>query len=56
MPENTSNKLIESVLARLENITNEVVQSQGYTEDTEKLKLLVELTREQVNSNENTDT
>lgn len=55
MKDNGGNKLIETVVQRLENITNEVMQSQGYTADTEKLKLLVELAREQVKNNENSD-
>jgi len=43
---------IKNILSRLEAITEQVVKEQGYTEDTEKLKVLVELTREQV-QNEN---
>ena len=35
-------------LQRLEKIAEEVVRTQGYTEETEKLRMLVELTREQV--------
>lgn len=50
-----SNEVLKSVLRRLENVTEEVVKTQGYTAETEKLKILVELTREQV-KNENTDT
>jgi hypothetical protein len=49
-----SNNALKSVLKRLENVTEEVVKTQGYTADTEKLKILVELTREQV-QNENSD-
>ena len=39
---------LKSILARLEKVTNEVSKSEGYTSETEKLKILVELTREQV--------
>ena len=49
-----SNNALKGVLKRLENITEEVMKTQGYTPETEKLKILVELTREQV-QNENTD-
>lgn len=49
-----SNKTLKSVLNRLEKVTEEVMRTQGYTPDTEKLKILVELTREQV-TNENSD-
>jgi hypothetical protein len=42
-------------MLRLEKITEEVVRNQGYTEETEKLKMLLELTREQV-QNENSGT
>ena len=49
-----SNNALKTILKRLENVTEEVVRTQGYTPDTEKLKILVELTREQV-QNENTD-
>ena len=41
------------VLQRLEKAYEEILKSQGYTRDTEKLKMLVEMTREQV-SHENT--
>ena len=40
-------------LKRLEKAYEEILKTQGYTKDTEKLKMLVELTREQV-KNENT--
>lgn len=45
-----ADQLLKSVLQRLEKITDEVTATQGFTPDTEKLKLLVELTREQVQS------
>ncbi len=48
-------QLLKNVLQRLEKITDEVMTTQGYNLDTEKLKMLVELTREQV-QNENSDT
>ena len=52
-----SNNAMKTILKRLENITEEVVRTQGYTPETEKLKILVELTREQVqNENSNTRT
>jgi hypothetical protein len=41
-------------LQRLEKAYGEILKTQGYTKDSEKLKLLMELTREQV-KNENTD-
>lgn len=41
-------------LQRLEKAYEEILKTQGYTKDSEKLKLLTELTREQV-KNENTD-
>jgi hypothetical protein len=36
-------------LQRLEKAYEEILKTQGYTRDTEKLKMLVEMTREQVN-------
>lgn len=48
----TADNPLKTVLQRLEKITEEVMRTQGYTEETEKLKMLVELTREQV-KNEN---
>jgi hypothetical protein len=36
-------------LQRLEKAYEEIIKTQGYTRDTEKLKMLVEMTREQVN-------
>jgi hypothetical protein len=50
-----ANHLLKNVLQRLEKITDEVTATQGFNPDTEKLKLLVELTREQV-KNENPGT
>ena len=47
MSENKANPLKE-VAARLEKVTAEVVKTEGYSNDVEKLKILVELTREQV--------
>jgi len=43
-------QLLKNVLQRLEKITDEVMTTQGYNPETEKLKMLVELTREQVQS------
>ncbi|GIL16785.1 MAG: hypothetical protein BroJett040_05360 [Oligoflexia bacterium] len=43
---------LKLALLRLEKAYEEVVKTQGYTRDTEKLKMLLELTREQV-PNEN---
>ena len=40
-------------LQRLERAYEEILKSQGYTRDTEKLKILLEMTREQV-QNEDT--
>ena len=51
---NPQNDLLSNILQRLEKITEEVVENQGYTAETEVLKMLVELTREQV-KNENFD-
>lgn len=51
----TKDNPLKDLLPRLEKITDEVVKTQGYTEETEKLKMLVELAREQVN-NENPGT
>lgn len=45
--------LMEIALKRLEAVYNEVAKSQGYTEETEKLRLILELAREQI-KNENT--
>ncbi len=50
-----TNQTLKNILRRLENVTEEVVKTQGYTSETEKLKILVELAREQV-QNENSDT
>ncbi len=45
---------MKSILHRLEKIVDEVSKTQSYNEETEKLRMLVELTREQV-QNENSD-
>ncbi len=45
-------KRLQACLEKLEKIYKEILKSQGYTRDVEKLKMLVELTREQV-KNEN---
>jgi hypothetical protein len=39
---------LKLALQRLEKAYEEILKTQGYTRDTEKLKMLVELTREQV--------
>lgn len=39
---------LKNILLRLEKITAEVVATQGYTAEVENLKMLLELTREQV--------
>lgn len=44
----TQEQILKNILLRLEKITEEVVATQGYTSETEKLKMLLELTREQV--------
>lgn len=44
---------LSSVLTRLEKAHSEIAKSKGYTKDSEKVKLLIELVKEQV-SNENT--
>ena len=51
----TQDTILKSILLRLEKITEEVVRTQGHTEEIEKLKMLLELTREQV-LNENSGT
>lgn len=43
-----SQALLKSILLRLEKVTEEVAKTQGYNAETEKLKLLLEMTREQV--------
>lgn len=43
-------------LLRLEKAYEEIVKTQGYTRDSEKLKMLVEMTREQVRSENSCDT
>ena len=48
----TPEQLLQTILHRLEKITEEVVKTQGYTQETENLRMLLELTREQV-KNEN---
>ena len=47
MSENKHNPLKE-IAARLEKVTAEVAKTEGYSNEVEKLKILVELTREQV--------
>lgn len=44
----------DPINARLENVYQEVLKVQGFTQETEKLRLLVELAKEQV-QNEDTD-
>jgi hypothetical protein len=41
-------KHLKTALLRLERAYEEILKTQGYTRDTEKLKMLVEMTREQV--------
>ena len=48
----TQDQNLKNILLRLEKITEEVVKTQGYTTETETLKMLLELAREQV-TNEN---
>lgn len=56
MAENLESYL-KLALQRLENVYQEVLKTQGYTSETEKLKMLLELTREQVgNEDSNTAT
>lgn len=43
-----SQELLKNILLRLEKVTDEVSKTQGYTAETEKLRLLLEMTREQV--------
>ena len=45
---------LKQALNRLEKVYEQVLKTQGYSSETEKLKMLCELTREQV-SNENSD-
>ena len=47
------NKLVEAI-RNLERATEKVVQSQGYTHDAKKMKILAELIKEQIqNENKN---
>ncbi|MCE3009257.1 MAG: hypothetical protein LW875_01425 [Proteobacteria bacterium] len=39
----------QTALTRLENVYEEVLKTQGYNANTEKLKLLCELLKEQIN-------
>jgi hypothetical protein len=48
------NQLLQDTFLRLEKVTAEVMKTEGYTSEVEKLKILVELTREQV-KNEDSD-
>ena len=41
-------KHLKTALGRLERAYDEILKTQGYTRETEKLKMLVEMTREQV--------
>ena len=43
-------QILKTVLQRLEKIKDEVMANKGFTPETEKLKMLVELAREQVQS------
>lgn len=40
--------LLKNTSQKLEKVTEEVLKNQGYTEETEKLMILLELLREQV--------
>ena len=46
---------LKLALQRLEKAYEEILKTQGYTRETEKLKILLEMTREQV-KNENPST
>ncbi len=41
-------KYLKLALKRLENASEEIIKTQGFTQETETLKLLTELVREQV--------
>ena len=53
--EENKNTLIKGLAVKLEKVTAEVIRNQGFTEDTEKLLILLELVKEQV-PNENPGT
>jgi hypothetical protein len=47
---------LRNALQRLEAAYEEILKTQGYNQDTEKLKLLCELTREQVQNEDSRST
>lgn len=47
---------LKNALAKLEKTYEEVLKTQGYCSDTEKLKLLCELTREQIKNEDSHST
>ncbi len=40
--------LLKNIASKLEKVTGEVLQSQGFNQETEKLLILLELVKEQV--------
>lgn len=49
-------KHLKQALLRLEKAYAEILKSQGYNEDTEKLKMLCELTKEQITNEDHSPT
>jgi len=47
---------LSNALKRLESAYQEILKTQGYNQDTEKLKILCELTREQVQNEDSSST
>lgn len=49
MDERSPESYIKEAAVKLEKVYNEVQKTQGYTPETEKLRILVELAKEQIN-------
>jgi endonuclease III-like uncharacterized protein len=52
--QNENNHHLSAVLKMLEKTFSDIVQSRGYNKNSERIKILAELIREQI-QNENTD-
>lgn len=55
MDERSPESYIKEAALKLEKVYNEVQKTQGYTPETERLRILVELAKEQING-ENSST
>ncbi len=53
MSQNESEKHLRETLKKLETASERMTRTQGYTHESKKIRLLIELIREQI-SNENT--